>query len=512
MSNAGQQDPVSRIGLFFLLGAIFAAAACAIVYELLIGSVSAYFLGDSVKQFSLTIGFFLAAMGLGAWFSRFARSGLLVWFIALELALGLIGGISVGLLYTAYLHSHHYQYWMLSLIISIGSLIGLELPILTRILEEYGSLRTILANVLSMDYLGALVASLIFPYLLLPVLGSLNTGLVAGGVNVVVGVAVMVCFWGNLSALSRRWLSIQVVVIVVVLGGIASWGDVLLGRWENGLYTDRIIHTEESPYQKIVLTQWQNDIRLFLDGHLQFASVDEHRYHESLVHPAMSLAAHKGRVLIVGGGDGLTAREVLKYRQVEKVDLVDLDAAVTRLGKRHFQLTRLNKNSLSNQKLTVHNEDAFQYIQRPQEPYNIIIVDLPDPREEALSKLYSVEGYRLFRRHLAPGGVLVTQASSPYFAPQTFWSIAATLEAADMAVVSYHLNVPSFGEWGFHLASVDSIKLDGIRFTVPRRYLREEIFEAMQVFDPDMAPRASSVNHLDQPELVRLYRQEWGRW
>lgn len=278
------------------------------------------------------------------------------------------------------------------------------------------------------------------------------------------------------------------------------------------MYTDRIIHTEQSPYQKIVLTQWHDDIRLFLDGHLQFASVDEYRYHEALVHPAMSLAGVKKRVLIVGGGDGLTAREILKYDQVETVDLVDLDPAVTRLGKRHWQLTRLNQNALHNKKITVHNEDAFQYIQKPQMPYNVIIVDLPDPREEALSKLYSVQGYHLLRRHLTKGGVLVTQASSPYFAPQTYWSIAASIEAAGLVVESYHLNVPSFGEWGFHLATVDSVELGHVRFSVPRRYLRDEVFQTMRVFDPDMARQEGTVNELDQPALVRLYRREWGRW
>ena len=97
----------SRIGQFLLLAAILVAAACAIVYELLIGSTSSYFLGDSVEQFSLTLGFFLAAMGLGSWLSRLVHRDLLVWFIALEIWLGLVGGGTVACLYLLYAYTEY---------------------------------------------------------------------------------------------------------------------------------------------------------------------------------------------------------------------------------------------------------------------------------------------------------------------------------------------------------------------------------------------------------------------
>ena len=503
---------VSGLGLFLLLAAVFAAAACAIIYELLIGSTSSYFLGDSVEQFSLTIGFFLFAMGVGSWLSRLIKEKLLAKFIALEIWLGFVGGCAVVTLYLAFGYTAYYRYWMLILIVAIGVLVGLEVPLLSRILRRYGSLRTTLSTVLSMDYFGALGAALLFPYLLMPMLGGLQTSLLAGWVNLTVGVSVLAYFRAQLGTRTYRWLIAQSGGVGVVLSGLWAGSGALLERWESSLYTDRIIYSEQSPYQKIVLTLWRDDLRLFLDGHLQFASVDEHRYHEALVHPALALAANRERVLIIGGGDGLSAREILKYSDVSQIDLIDLDPAVTNLSRRNVYMTRLNKNALNRPKVRIFNEDGFIFLQRAHMPYGAIIVDLPDPREEDLAKLYSVEGYRLCLRHLAPGGVLATQATSPYYARQAYWSIASTLEEAGFKVSSYHVQVPSFGEWGFHLASRDSVDLKEVEFEVPRRFLSPELLEGMVFFDPDMRRVEAEPNRLDKPLLARYYRIGWERW
>ncbi|MFC1525369.1 polyamine aminopropyltransferase [Candidatus Latescibacterota bacterium] len=505
---------VGRLASYLLLAAIFAAAASAIVYELLIGSTSSYFLGDSVEEFSLTIGFFLFAMGLGSWASRLVQEQLLERFIALEMWLGLVGGSSVLVLYAAYAYTSQYRYCMILLVVTIGGLIGLELPLLTRILRQSGTLRTILANVLSMDYLGSLVAALLFPYLLLPLLGALHTAVVAGLANALVAVSLLLYFWQHLPAGARGRLALQAGLIVAALVVVGIMSDPFRRRWEDSFYGDRIVHSEQSSYQRIVLTEWQGDVRLFLDGHLQFSSADEHRYHEALVHPAMSLTSTRQRVLIIGGGDGLSAREVLKYPEVEVVDLVDLDPGVTDLARRDLRLTRLNDNALSRRQLRVHNEDGFTFLQRPHEAYGVIILDLPDPRVEALTKLYSVEAYRLCQRHLSPGGVVVTQASSPYYARRTFWSIGATMEAADLQVTSYHVLVPAFGEWGFHLGTLTApTALSDLELAVPTRFLRPEMLDGMVRFDPDMSPVPHvAVNHLDRPVLARYYREDWQRW
>ena len=501
-----------KLASFLLLAAIFIAAGCAIVYELLIGSTSSYFLGDSVEQFSLTIGFFLFAMGVGSWLSRLIQEDLLARFIALEVWLGLIGGSSVPALYIFYAYTDSYRYCMLVLILLIGTLIGLEVPLLTRVLRSYGSLRTILSDVLSLDYLGSLVAALLFPFVFMPVLGAMHTSLLSGLVNVAVAIAMLWVFRAVLPRRARRLLSIQSFLISLFLIGLLLKSQPLLERWENALYSDRIVLSEQSAYQKIVLTKWRESLRLFLNGHLQFASVDEHRYHEALVHPAMELATSHQRVLIIGGGDGLTAREVLKYPDVEHIDLVDLDPVMTNLARRNIYLTQLNDNALSARKVSIANEDGFIFLQQEHLPYGVILVDLPDPREESLAKLYSVEAYKLCRRHLSPGGVLATQATSPYFARRSYWSIGATLEEAGFNIWSYHVQVPSFGEWGFHLASEQTLDLENVVFKAPRRFLQEDLFGAMFLFDPDMDRVAVEANRLDKPVLARYYREEWSRW
>ena len=502
----------TRAGAFLLLAAIMVAAACAIVYELLIGSTSSYFLGNSVEQYSLTIGFFLFAMGIGSWLSRLMHEQLLARFIALEIWLGLLGGSAVAILYAGYAYTSHYQYLMLVLVLAIGMLIGLEVPLITRILRGFGPLRTTLSDVLSLDYMGSLLAALLFPYLLLPFLGVLHTSVAAGLVNVGVGCGVLVSFRRHLRRGDLLRLSVLGALVTAALVTLLAVSEPLVQRWESSLYEDVIVHNEQSSYQRIVLSAWKDEVRLFLDGHLQFASVDHHRYHESLVHPAMAAAAGRERVLIIGGGDGLAAAEVLKYADVRQLDLVDLDPAVTILGSRDLRLTRLNANSLNDPRVTIANEDGFVYLQRSHSAYGVIIFDLPDPREEALGKLYSVSGYRLSLRHLAPGGVIVTQASSPYYVREAYWSIAATLEAAGLAVVSYHLWVPSFGDWGFHLARRRPVDPLALEFEVERRFLRREEFRRMLHFDAETARIPVEPNRLDQPRLSGYYRQGMAKW
>jgi spermidine synthase len=346
--------------------------------------------------------------------------------------------------------------------------------------------------------------------LLLPALGNLHTGLLTGLVNAVVGACLLWNCWEQLSPSWRRGLCLQAALVLGGLLALLAGANPLLERWESDLYADRIIYSQQSPYQKIVLTRWGEDLRLYLDNHLQFASVDERRYHESLVHPALSLAASRRRVLIVGGGDGLTAREALKYPDVEEVDLVDLDKAMTDLARRHLLLTSLNDNALNHPQVRVHNQDAFAFLQEAQVQYGAILIDLTDPRTEAVTKLYSVEGYQRCRRLLGPGGVLVTQATSPYHARRAFWCIGKSMEEAGFHVYPYHVLVPSFGEWGFQLGAMEPLEPAKVQFSAPRHFLRPELLPGMLLFDPDMERIEVEANRLDRPVLARYYRDEWG--
>ncbi len=502
---------ISRFGLFLLLASIFIAAACGIVYELLVASLSSYFLGNSVEQYSLTIGFFLFSMGLGALVSRAIHDRLIKRLVALEIWLGLCGGLTMPILYLAYTYTDVYRYFMLVVILIIGTLIGLEIPLLTRILGRYGSLRTILSNVLSMDYVGALVAAVLFPFFCLPVLGSFYTSLLTGAFNILAGGVILLAVQAQLPLKDRQRLFFQGILASSILVIFAVQAGPLMERWEDALYEGQVVFSEDSKYQKIVVTRWKNEIRLFLNGHLQFSSVDEYRYHEALVHPAMALSGNRKRVLVIGGGDGLTAREILKYLDVERIDLVDMDPMMTMLAKRNLYFTDLNKNALSYPQVHLTNEDAFTFLQREHEPYSVVIIDLPDPREEEISKLYSVEAYRLVRRHLAPGGVLVTQATSPYYARRAYWCIGKSMEEAGFRVLSFHAYVPSFGEWGFHLGSQKPPDVQNIKFTVALHFLSKELFLSMFHFDPDMARVEVDPNTLGRPRLAGYYREGFHR-
>jgi spermidine synthase len=513
LDAVGSDEPrMSRLGLFLILASIFVAAACGIVYELLVGSISSYFLGNSVEQYSLTIGFFLFAMGLGSWISRAVHGRLIRRLVALELWLGLFGGLTVPALYLAYAYTDVYKYLMLVIILIIGTLIGLEIPLLTRILRRHGSLRTILSNVLSVDYVGALVAAVLFPFFCLPVLGAFHTSLVAGALNVLAGSAILLAVWAELSAKERGRLILQGILVSSVLVVFAVQAQPLMDRWEDTLYEGQVVFSTQSKYQKIVVTRWKDETRLFLNEHLQFSSVDEYRYHEALVHPAMALSHNRARVLVIGGGDGLAVREILRYSEVEEIELVDLDPAMTTLARRNLYFTELNRNALSHPRVLVTNEDGFTFLQKEHEPYSVVIIDLPDPREEEISKLFSVEAYRLIRRHLAPGGVILAQATSPYYTRRAYWCIGESMEEAGLEVLSFHAYVPSFGEWGFHLGSEEPIDPQGIEFLQGLRYLNKELFLSKLDFDADMARVEVQPNTLERPTLAGYYREDLARW
>ena len=494
----------------WLLASIFLVSACAITYELLVGAVASYLLGNSVKQFSLTIGVFLASMGIGAYLSQWVREGILDRFIAVELCLSAIGGFSGWLLFAAFTYSDLYYLVMFGLIIVIGSLIGLELPLLTRYLKRFGTLRTSLARVFSLDYLGALVASIVFPMVLLPYLGIFRTSLGVGLLNAVVALFTAWLFARELRA-PKRFAAIGVVVIVV-LGAATVRARQVANHLEKQLYQDTIIYTEQSPYQRLVLTRHADDLRLYLNGSLQFSSRDEYRYHESLVHPAMSAADSRQRVLVIGGGDGLGVREVLKHAEVESVVLVDLDPAVTRLAKEHVALRAANGESLDDPRVELVHADGYQFLRESTERFGVILIDLPDPQREELAKLYSVSFYHLVRQHLAPGGTAATQATSPLFSREAFWCIVATAEAGGLFVVPYHAYVPSFGDWGFVVMSDRPFDVGSLPIEVPTRFVESRALATLTRFSPDTAPLDVDPSTLDRPIVLEYYDRARGSW
>ncbi len=511
-----------------LLFAVMAAAACAIVYELIIAAVSSYLLGNTVHQFSITIGLFMFSMGVGSFLSKYIESRILDRFILVEAALGLIGGVSSSLLFAAYVYLESetaYAAAMYALILVIGALVGLEIPLLTRLMRERASLQDALAKALAFDYIGALAGAVAFPYLLLKSLGLIQSGFVVGLFNVVIGGAVLAQRWKE--AETRRLLAICLAGSAAALGFLTVKADAVYASLEGRLYASRIAASVRSPYQRAVVTREAgqrlspekneptpyaatakrgDDLRLFIDGQIQFSSVDEYRYHEALVHPAMSLAKRRARVLILGGGDGLAVREVLKYPDVEQITLVDIDSTIVEMCRNNPEIAALNERSLDHPKLRIVYEDAFKFVEKTAEQFDAAIIDLPDPNHESLAKLYSVEFYRILRSRLTDGGTVATQSASPFFSRAAFWCIHRSMEAAGYAsTLAYHLEVPSMGNWGFNLGAAQPVSPDEIQLSVPTLYLTEASLSAMFAFGKDVAEIDANPNTLMKPILIHYY-------
>ncbi|HEY86193.1 MAG TPA: polyamine aminopropyltransferase [Chloroflexi bacterium] len=493
-----------------LFVSVFIIAICGLIYELIVGALSSYLWGNSVTHFSITIGLFMSAMGVGAFASKRVKGKLLSAFILVEIGTGIVGGLSAALLYAVFATSDYYYVAMVSLILIIGAFIGMEIPLLTRLVGEHQSLKDASANVLAFDYIGALFASILFPIVLLPQLGLLQTSFAMGLLNLTV---VWMNLWVFRDHLKDAWelAGLSVLASIILLSGLL-WSGQITSYFERRLYRDKIIYAQQTPYQRIILTRWKDDVRLFLDGNLQFSAQDEYRYHEMLVHPAMTFSRSRESILILGGGDGLVIREVLKYPDVQRITLVDIDPAITKLSRAHPAISALNQNSLDDPRVTLAHQDAYKFLEESSEQFGVIIIDLPDPNNESLGKLYSNSFYTLAQRHLAVGGVMVSQATSPYFARDAYWCIVHTAGSVGWHIVPYHTYVPSFGDWGFFLASQHRLKLDDFEAIVPTRYLTPEIFSAGRFFDSDSDEVETEINTLDSQILMRYYEKGWQQW
>jgi spermidine synthase len=481
-------------------------AACGLIYELIAGTLASYLLGDSVLQFSTIIGCYLFAMGIGSALSRYLDRGLAYRFVWIELLLGVIGGFSSALLFLAFAYTQGFHLLMYALVIVIGVLVGLEIPLLMRIVRGRYHFRDVIAHVLTFDYLGALGASLVFPILLVPYLGLVRSAMLFGIINVAVALWSTFLFSNQLAkARSLRGISL---LVLCGLGLALVKAKQITSAAEDNIYADEIIFARDTRYQHIVLTRFKDDIRLFLNSHLQFSSRDEYRYHESLIHPGLSAVPVPRRVLVLGGGDGLAVREILKYPQIENITLVDLDPEMTRLFSTYPMLTALNHKSFSSSRVHIINADAFPWVDSNAESFDFLVVDFPDPTNYSLGKLYTTAFYRAAARHLSAQGLMVVQSTSPMFARDSYWCIVETIKQAGLETYPYHVYVPSFGEWGFVIAGhrdyqVPSTVPDGLRFVDSKN------LSALFQFPPDMAPLSMPPNRLNDEVLVRLYDQDW---
>jgi spermidine synthase len=485
---------------------VFLIAACGLIYELIAGTLASYLLGDSVLQFSTVIGSYLFAMGIGSYLSRYIARGLVSRFIYVELMVGLIGGFSSSLLFWGFAYTESFRLLLYGLVLLIGTLVGLEIPLLMRILKGRFAFRDLVAHVLTFDYLGALGASLLFPLLLVPRLGLVRSAMLFGLINA--GVALWSTFLFRDQIGRTTGLRVAGALVLAALAGGMAAADRIAATADDNLYADEVIFSRNTRYQRIVLTKWKDDIRLFLSSHLQFSSRDEYRYHEALVHPGLAAIPGARRVLVLGGGDGLAVREILRYPAVEQVTLVDLDPEMTKLFATNPLLIKLNAESLRSSRVRIINEDAFPWLDKNNDVFDFVVVDFPDPTNFSLGKLYTTAFYRLLARHVSAGGYVVVQSTSPLFARQSFWCIVTTLKQSGLKTWPYHVYVPSFGEWGFVLAGTATYEPP---LSVPSglRFLAAQNIPELFRFPNDMLPVEAEPNRLNDQVLVRYYDREW---
>ncbi|TGK11375.1 polyamine aminopropyltransferase [Leptospira fletcheri] len=492
-----------------LLVSVLILSSCGLVYELLAGTVASYLLGETVTQFSLVIGVYLFSMGIGSWFSRYLLKDLVPKFLEVELALGLLGGSSAALLFLSFGRTRIFQIPLFSLVVIVGILVGMEIPLLLRILRRKLGFRDLVSKVLSLDYAGALLASLTFPVFFAPKLGMVRTSFLFGILNA--GTALWGTWMLPLQEKEKRNLRTKAAIVLTLLALGLTFADAITAYSEENLYTDEIVYTKQTKFQRITVTRYKSELRLFLNGHLQFSSRDEYRYHETLAHPALLSHPNPRNILVLGGGDGLAVREILKYPSVQRVTLVDLDPEMTRLFSEQSLLTQINGSSLRNPKVRIENADAFLWLEKADETFDVVLIDFPDPSNFSIGKLYTTAFYKSLKRRLNPLSIVEIQSTSPLFARMSFWCVEKTLQESGFETRPLHVYVPSFGEWGFVLAGTR--KLPEYRPDLPPglRFLNEIELDSLSEFPVDMSRVSVEPNRLDNQVLVRYYDQEWNR-
>ncbi|MCA9070608.1 MAG: polyamine aminopropyltransferase, partial [Planctomycetaceae bacterium] len=430
-------------------------------------------------------------------------------FIEVELGVALLGGLSAPVLFISFPRiGDWFSVLLYGIVFGVGTLVGLELPLLMRLLKEHLDFKELVSRVLTFDYIGALVGSLMFPILFLPKMGLIRTSLLFGMMNALVGL------WGTWllkPLLVRGGLGLRirsVLVLLLLLTGFL-FADKLTTLAEEKLYPNSVVYATQSPYQRIVVTSGgDKHFQLWLNGKLQFDSRDEYRYHEALVHPAMQATPQRQSVLVLGGGDGLGLREILKYPEVTSVTLVDLDPEMTALSRNFPPLAELNSRAFDDDRVTVVNQDAMIWLEDVEELFDVVIIDFPDPNNFALGKLYSRRFYRMLKQRLAPEGAIAIQSASPLFARKAFWCIQHTLEAAGFTTRPYQVAVPSFGLWGFGLVKHQPFSLPT---TLPDnlscKYLTADLLPTLFVLPVDVQPVETEINRLDNQILVRYYER-----
>lgn len=534
-------------------------ACCGLVYEYLLSHYSARILGSVETVIYAIIGIMIVSMGLGAFAAKKVQHAF-QGFVVLELVVALIGcsatlfiAAVIGFSQTLpqviadtfqlpkevlikgdFLASLSWISVKLPYLFAfiLGFLIGMEIPLIARIRETiYGHhLKHNAGTIYGADYIGAGVGAAIWVLFMLHIEISQAAAFTAT-LNLIAGFIFLLRFKRYLKRIKLLVAGHLLIALLIVF--IYSFGGHWQKQMQNMLYLDKVVYQTQTPYQNLVFTERllgggkEPIYNFYINGRLQFSSLDEHIYHEFLVHPAMQASARHDSVLIIGGGDGLALREVQKW-QPQQVTLIDLDPQLVELFKAPLQhlpqhlaekVQSLTLDSFNQPGVEVINDDAFIAIDTllaDKKTFDTIIVDLPDPSHPDLNKVYSVNFYYRLKYLLNADGVIAIQSTSPFHAKNAFISIAKTLTEAGFITEQYHQNVPSFGEWGWTIASkagapVSARLADKNLLEVETSWLSLELMKAAFIFNKDfyLDQEQVKVNHLGSNVLYQYHQQAW---
>jgi spermidine synthase len=494
-----------------LLASVSACAACGIIYELALLTLSTSLNGGGIIATSLIVAGYIAALGAGALLVKPLLGWAAISFVAVEALLAIVGGLSAAALYVMFSFVGGSLLMLALGTALIGALVGAEVPLLMTLLQQgrtAGATDTgrTLANLNAADYLGALVGGLAWPFVLLPHLGMIRGAAATGIINLFAAGVVSIFLLRRVVSTRQLLTALGALgLALALLAALLICAQDIETTSRQRLYSDPIIAFRQSAYQEIVVTRRGNDMRLYLDGGLQFSTRDEYRYTESLVYPALGAGARS--VLVLGGGDGLAARELLRAPGVENIVQIELDPAVIELAR--STMRSANGGSLDSPRVHIVTGDAMTWLRNAKAPsFDAVIVDLPDPDTPVLGRLYSTEFYALVSRVITPNGLMVVQAGSPYSTQTAFWRTVSTITAAGYAVTPYHVYVPTFGDWGFALARRGETAPQPVlpRNLPPLRFLNKSVLEATTVFAPDVQPRTLQPSTLEHPRIVEDMR------
>ncbi len=498
-----------------IMASLFATGLSGIVAEYILATLATYFLGNSVLQWTMVLSIMLFSMGLGSRLSRLFDKNLLEILITIEFTLSILASLCTLSTYGSMAYTEYTGLIIYGFCIAIGLLIGMEIPLVTRINSKYENLKANISSVMEKDYYGSLLGGVFFAFVGLPFLGLTYTPFVLGGINFFVAIILFLQLQPFIKKEKLAGLTSGAILVFIVLGTSVFFAPNIVLFGEQSRYTDQIIYTEQTPYQRIKITQRNDYYRLIINDDQQLNTSDEWLYHEPLVHPVMKLVNNPQDILILGAGDGCAIREALKHPTVRSITLVDLDPAMTKLGSTHPIFKKLNKGAFQDKKVKVIHADAFNYLENNDVYFDVMIVDFPDPKTVDLNRLYTYEFYKLCEKRLRPHGAMITQAISPYFTPSAFKCVKLTVQRAGFNILPIHNHVMSFGEWGWVIGSkklssaIMKERLQDMNFdNIKTRWLTHDAMSLITSFGREIIKMDTvETNSIHNPVLYRYYER-----